>query len=457
MERTVFARRTTTRETKRRTAEAVFALAFLLLALFRGAAWGAEEPKPAGESAPAAATAEPSPTPPPPKPWVAGYKNGFWLQSESGDFKLRVTGYVQADGRFAINDSAGAVTNSFLLRRVRTILQGTVAQYFDFYINPDFGGGTTVLQDAYLDVNFTPELRVRAGKIKTPFGIERLQSGASLWFVERALPNNLVPNRDVGLQVHGELGKGALGYQLAILNGVPDGGLVDGDTNDAKDLAGRIFLQPWKNAHTSPLRGFGFGIAATRGTASSSSLASYKSVSQVSVFSYGTGVNATGTRTRYSPQAHFFLGPVGILAEYVQSKQSATRVDAKTKATVTGPLKHAAWSVSGSIFLTGEEATYGNAKPKSFFVPSAGTWGALQFVARVNQLDIDDAAFSGGFADAEKSVSKATAWAVGVNWIWNTNLKYVLDYEQTRFKGGATGGADRATEKSIQTRLQILF
>jgi hypothetical protein len=36
-------------------------------------------------------------------------------------------------------------------------------------------------------------------------------------------------------------------------------------------------------------------------------------------------------------------------------------------------------------------------------------------------------------------------------------LGYVLDYEQTRFRGGAAGGADRPTEKSVQTRLQLSF
>jgi phosphate-selective porin OprO/OprP len=46
---------------------------------------------------------------------------------------------------------------------------------------------------------------------------------------------------------------------------------------------------------------------------------------------------------------------------------------------------------------------------------------------------------------------------VGINWIWNNNLKYVLDYEQTRFKGGAANGGDRPDEKSVQTRLQLSF
>jgi len=53
--------------------------------------------------------------------------------------------------------------------------------------------------------------------------------------------------------------------------------------------------------------------------------------------------------------------------------------------------------------------------------------------------------------------SLSSAWGAGLNWIWNSNLKYVLDYEQTRFTGGAAGGADRPTENSVQTRLQLSF
>ena len=386
---------------------------------------------------------------------MAGYKNGFTLQSETGDFVLKLTGYAQADGRFATGDHANALTNIFLMRRVRPIVQGTVAKHFDFYLNPDFGSGTTVLQDAYADVRFTPRLRFRAGKIKTPFGIERLQSGQNLLFVERALPNNLVPNRDVGLQVHGELGQGVFGYQAAVLNGVADGGSVDIDTNDGKDIAGRVFFQPWKMKGTSLLRGLGFGVAGTKGK-NTGPLRGYVSVSQVSIFSYAATVTANGDRTRWSPQGYLYLGPVGILAEYVEARHEVQNV-VTGQPTTTADLKHSAWSVTGSFLLTGEEASYGSVKPKNFFVPSTGKWGALQLVARFNRLDVDAEAFSRGFADATKSVRKASAWGAGLNWIWNTNLKYVLDYESTSFDGGAAANTDRATEKSIQTRLQLSF
>jgi phosphate-selective porin OprO and OprP len=414
-------------------------------------------PPPSPEPPPAVAPSpDPSPSATPPRtPWVAGYKNGFTLQSETGDFALKLTGYVQADGRFAPGDDAGAVTDTFLVRRVRPIFQGTVARYFDFYVAPDFGGGTTVLQDAYLDVHFTPKLRFRAGKIRTPFGLERIQSAMNIFFIERALPNNLVPNRDVGLQVHGDLAQGAFSYQVAVLDGVPDGGSVDLDTNDAKDVAGRVFVQPWRAKGTSPLRGLGFGVAATTGKASGA-LRGYSSVSQVTVFSYASTVTASGTRWRWSPQAYLFAGPVGILAEYVESHHRVEKTETGAPLAAAA-LTNSAWSVGASYLLTGEEASYGSVKPKNFFVPSAGQWGAWQLVARINRLTVDEATFHGGFADPSRSVRQATAWGAGVNWIWNANLKLMLDYERTRFRGGAAARADRRPENSVQTRLQLSY
>ncbi len=397
----------------------------------------------------------PSPSPFPRPPFVAGYKNGFTLQSETGDFVLRFTGLVQVDGRFALSDEQNLLTNQFLLRRVRPILQGTVARYFDFYVNPDFGLGTTVLQDAYLDVHFTNKLRVRAGKMKSPFGLERLQSAQNLTFVERAAPTLVAPNRDVGVQVHGELGGGAFSYQVAVLDGVSDGGVLDLDSNDAKDLVGRVFFQPWRTRGSSPLRGLGFGAAGSTGTANGP-LRGYSSAGQVSVFSYPATVNASGDRRRWSPQGWFYSGPVGLLAEYVEAHHDVQKVETG-KPTVSGTLKDSGWEVTASWLVTGEDATYASVKPKNFFVPSAHKWGALQLVARVNRLTLDTTTFSAGFADPTRSVRQATGWGAGLNWIWNSNLKYMLDFERTSFKGGAAAGGDRPAEKSVATRLQLSF
>ena len=57
----------------------------------------------------------------------------------------------------------------------------------------------------------------------------------------------------------------------------------------------------------------------------------------------------------------------------------------------------------------------------------------------------------------KKSARKAKGWGAGFNWYLNRNIRIALDYEQTRFEGGAAGGADRPNEKVLFNRFQIAF
>ena len=118
---------------------------------------------------------------------------------------MKVGGYVQSDGQFYVKDTANVGTDTFVMRRVRPDIQGMVGKYINFRILPDFGAGTTALQDAYLDLRYSPKLSLRSGKFKSPVGLERLQSATDLVFILRALPTSLVPNRDLGLQLSGDL------------------------------------------------------------------------------------------------------------------------------------------------------------------------------------------------------------------------------------------------------------
>jgi phosphate-selective porin OprO/OprP len=387
---------------------------------------------------------------------TANARDGFTIKSADGQYSLRLRGYAQADGRFFPSDHVGAVADNFLLRRARPILEVTVGKYFGFRVMPDFAGSQAALLDAYWEGRFDPAFSVRAGKFKPPIGYERLQSATDISFAERGLPTNLAPSRDIGLQVAGEAG-GVLEYQAGIFNGAADLASADGDLNDSKDLAARVFFTPLKDG---ALKGLGVGISGStgveQGSATATDLAGYRSASQQTFFRYRTDaavpentVIAQGRRSRLSPHAHIGLGSFGVLGEYVLNRQ-----EVRSGAAVA-ELTHRAWQASGSFFLTGEHAGFRSPMPRKPFDLQAGTFGAIELAARYGELDIDDDAFP-RFADPASSATKAKGLGLGVNWHLNKQIKVLISYEHTTFEGGGATG-DRATEDFVVTRFQHAF
>jgi phosphate-selective porin OprO/OprP len=101
-------------------------------------------------------------------------------------------------------------------------------------------------------------------------------------------------------------------------------------------------------------------------------------------------------------------------------------------------------------------ASYKGVSPAKPFVTSGQGKGAVELAARRSRLDVDDETFP-IYADPTRSVAKGDEWAVGVNWYLTRNVRIALNYDQTRYTGGAAGGADRDTEKVILTRFQVSF
>ena len=410
-------------------------------------------------------------------PRVTASASRFQIASSDGESFVRLRGTLHADNRVYGGDSVPETADTFILRRVRPTLEGTFGGIYDFRFTPDFGGGRSVVVDAYVAARFNPGAVLTVGKFKPPVGLERLQSGADIRFIERGLPTSLVPNRDVGAQLSGEFGGGAFAYQVGYFNGVTDGGSSDGlatpdvEVDTKGDYAARVFFQPFINSENFSLRGLGFGIGSTwvdiDGSAANTALAAYRSPGQLSVFSYrantATGAtpnNATfadGQRLRLAPQFYYSRGSFGVLGEYTQVEQDVSRVVGGT--TLSDTLTHSAWQAQLSYFLTGEEETFRGFTPGSTFQPGKPGIGALELVARIQELDIDDDAFAGGadsFANPLTAVSKITAYGIGLNWYpWNT-VKLSINYEQSEFEGGAAIG-DRADEKALLSRFAINF
>jgi phosphate-selective porin OprO and OprP len=296
--------------------------------------------------------------------------SGAGFSSADTNFVIQLHGVVQADSRTFFNDGNVNGNDGFLLRRARPIISGTFFRDFDFNLTPDFGGSTVQIQDAWLNYRFAPWLQVQGGKFKSPVGLEHLQSDPVTSFNERSIVSALVPNRDLGVQLKGDVDvfKGVVSYGIGIYNGASDynGTTFNSSIGDDRAFAGRLFVQPFKNTDINALRGFGFGVGGSYlvnnpATNSATGLTpGYATDGQQRFFTFSSGVNAHGEGWRISPQAYYYYGPFGLLAEYVISDQVAKRTAAV--ATQEIGLHNTAWQITGSWVLTGEEASYaGNA------------------------------------------------------------------------------------------------
>lgn len=405
-------------------------------------------------------------------------QNGFTLSSADTNFVFKLRGLIQLDSRTFFGDHELLQGNdSFLLRRARPIIEGTVFRDFDFQIVPDFAGSAATLFDANLNYRLRPEFQLKFGKFKSPIGFEQLLSDANLSFNERSFASSLVPTRAVGVQLWGDVAGGAISYAAGIFNGTGDNRNSNAsDFGDDKEFAGRVFFQPFKSHENAGLQGIGFGLGGSYSQVKSNAaglpnttggtLPGYATDGQQQFFAYNpiTGtVVADGSHWRLAPQATYLKGPFGFLGEYTISHQEVLNNTTLARA----GLEHNAWQVSAQWVLTGEAASFNGITPLRPFDFTASRWGAWQLVARYGQLNIDDDTF-GSFANAASSANQATAWGVGINWWLNKNVRVMTSYSHTTFEGGGTfntadprsipqGIVTQEDEDVFFTRVQISF
>jgi phosphate-selective porin OprO/OprP len=409
-------------------------------------------------------------------------ENGFGFSSADTNFAVAIHGQIQADSRTFSHDDDIAGNSSILLRRVRPIISGTVYRDFDFLFVPEFANGTPgaasaattpSIYDAYVNYRYSPAIQVQAGKFKGPIGLEYLQNDAYTFFNERSIATDLIPGRDLGFELHGDLFGGVLSYAAGIFNGVGDGQKNSSNIGfqDNREFDGRLFVQPFKTTSIAALQHLGVGVGGSWGDSSitntlglpnttGGSQPGFYTDGQQQFFAYTNSVVAGRTHWRLSPQASYFYGPFGLLGEYVISDQNVQN------GTHSADLQNTAWEISGGWVLTGEDTTYTGVTPRYPFDPRNGHWGALQIVARYSELDVDKAAFP-LFANPAVSASAAQEWSVGLNWYLNRNIRVNASYAHTTFTGGGAGtGASALSapgavtthpEEVFFTRVQLAF
>lgn len=392
-------------------------------------------------------------------PVLQSNASGLLIRSADTAWSIRFRGVIRGSGAWVLHDENKRTLDQFQNQTVRLGFEGALARRIGYRIQADFSKGSVGLQDAYSDFKFADWAQLRVGKFQAPLGWERYQSPGDLPFLDRALPSAIAPNRDVGVQVSGEILDGRLQYAIAGVNGGADGSNINADANDDKDAFARLWTAPARGSGLSWLEGLGLGVAGSRGH-HDGALASYRSVGGQTFFSWRAADSARGAGWRIAPQASWTAGPFWLWGEWVRSVEAvelsatATPTDSigqspankgvvyrYSKTTAGAGRKNlgaTAWQAGISWIATGEDASEKGPKPRHPFDGSEnGGWGALELSARLSALAVDDEAFP-VYADTGRSSRSALAWAIAANWHLVRGSRIQLAFERTIFDGGAT-------------------
>ena len=401
----------------------------------------------------------------------------FVLSSGDGKNTMALTGrmhfdYKQNDiGSFGDSTiypyNADADTKStgdhFNMRRARIGIKGRLGGMADYLLLANING-SSILDEAYLDVNKFEPLGLKFGKFKQPMNLEIQTSSNNIDEIERSYVSQNVPEKKMGAMLHGEP-KG-LTYAGSIFQN-NDSALSQQD--DRMSFAGRgtvnfaelmdnkeMVLHAGINGYDSEYQIRPESTGNTSDSASSTTrgtIVAFNSGGQglANIFRAQIGGEASTTADYHaqSPSTSTVknkkAGLESIFAYKnfkVQGEYSAAKYDAATTkvgaADETISADVDTWYAEVAWILTGEsyadiykKGAFGAMKPKSPFDMEAGNgWGLWEASFRVDAFDVTNGNITG-------TTSDATRFQGGLN-----------KYSTTTGDSNATGKIDTCSNKS---------
>ena len=409
------------------------------------------------------------------------FKDGFTLRTPDRRNELKLQASVQLDSRFYGGDSVAP--DSFDIRRARLDLNAKLHDFMAIRIQAALEDNPYI-RNAFVDIGTRDAVHVRIGQMKVPFSSQWLTFDNQVDFLERGTDAPLYPFFDRGIMIWGALARQKVVYNVGVFNGSGvDADGTKGDIDDHKDVAWRLFLQPFRGAAGAAeglylvLQGtYGLTSAPTRRFETRGLMAAtYESqvwrwrTEQVIGTDGRTTDQIAGeidSRVRWGAEVTYKRGPLSVSAEwaavewdgvriYHDLNQGSNRLRRDLVLARDGSVENV--SVWASWFITGEKKSYDNfgwrqPSPDDPWGPGLPGKGAWELLARFSTTESDaglfDTAKVSGYrgvdlgatppptpgegssvtASVLQGASTVREASLGLNWTMNYNFRVLCTY-----------------------------
>ncbi len=370
------------------------------------------------------------------------------LRTRSGVL-LTLSGLLQSDVRFIAH--AGAASGP-IIRRAELIFDAVAPAGFSLRLQPDFGQGRVLVQDAFVRWmrNGGSVLEARAGRFRPAFGAERMRSSSTLLFPERGLVNSYMPSRATGADLRLMTGRAA--FQVGVFQPSVSASVqpVDTDGDLERTPPPRqegLFRFEWR------LREFARGgsvrlhMGTLAGTASGRGEAATQpsrilTVGQRPIFAFQSSgpdaVIAAGDRWRADVGLQAVGARVAWHVELLEVEDGIRRFGTERAA-----IKHRGVGAAWSIVRGGQRAA-------NYAITPTSARGAVEWGVRVGAVQVEKRAVA-LFAEPG-SATGAFAAGLAVSWLPSSLTRLAVSYDFTRL--------DRVrerTEHAVIVRAQQAF
>ncbi len=352
-----------------------------------------------------------------------------------GNLSVRPWALIQTDYRHYSYENNRAARNGFDIRRAQFALTGQAYERVGFRFKFELqGSNSRRLMDAYFDLEMLqPQLTLRVGQFKEPFGLEAAMPLGDLVFAERSMGAPLGPDRDIGLALTGSIWDGRLTYGLGLFSGDGSDGSTRGD-EDSPEVAARLALQPFKG-RSDLLRDLHLGGSFTYAPVDRNNVnLDIKTSGLTTILGFGASskfkvIQDAGARWRLGAEFGWAVGPLALVAEYSRLSIS----DVATSSDVFD-LHVDSFYVSLLWSLIGDQPFFKNGlliPPKVRKSVWQGGPGSLVLAARYDYLKAHDV--YGKLVNPGDSISRAQALSLACNWHMDDYASLVLDLTRTGF------------------------